>query len=460
MKRNDTLRYTLFGALVGFLFPVFATILDVSIIHGKHLTFVNIISAQINNPLLWIIDSAPIILGVFARFAGKRQDTLSEQHVTLNELIESKTLLSNELETAAAELETTVEQRTKELEKRNRYLEASTIVAQDATSIHEPQELLEHTASLISEQFDFYHVGFFLVDADNEWAILKAVSSDGGKQMLARDHRLMVGKQGIVGYVTGIGQARISQDIGLDRIHSVTPELPETRSEMALPLKVRNQIIGALDIQDKRENAFSESDVNILQTLANQIALAIDNARLYQQAQANVHEIQNILGDTSLQSLKASYQGGDLPAYKFEAMESSDVQKVDPEDLSDQPEPGTIEIPINVRGQTIGSIDIIREETTEDWSEEESNVLEILSEQLGVAIDSARLFEETQSRAKTEQIISDVSSEIRETLDINTILKTTAEKVRQIMNLPEVTIRLADPTAPKTTNGDSSKGSS
>jgi len=407
------------------------------------------------NPLLWIIDTAPFIIGAIALLAGKRQDVNASQNESLNQLLKSKTALSKELEFAATELEKTVESRTQELEKRNRYLEAAAMVTQDASSILDPDLLLERAVTLIGENFGFNHVGIFLVDENHQWAILRASSSEGGKQMIARDHRLQVGKQGIVGYVTGIGKARISQDIELDRIHSVTPELPNTRSEMALPLKAHNQIIGALDIQDVYENAFSSEDVSALQTLANQIAVAIDNARLYQQAQLNIQEIQTLMGETDLQTWNDAYAIGTIPAYKFEASQASGVQKVTDTETSTQ-DSGKIEIPINVRGQTIGSIDILREENNEELSEDEARVLETLSEQLGVAIDSARLFQETQTRASTERIIGEVSSKIRETLDINSILKTTAIQVREMMNLPEVTIRITEPSKKKANNGDSS----
>jgi len=455
MIRNETQRYTVFGGIFGLLFPVTAIILEVALIQGNRLNLENVLLAHEINPLLWIIDTAPFIIGAIALLAGKRQDVNASQNESLNQLLKSKTALSKELEFAATELEKTVESRTQELEKRNRYLEAAAMVTQDASSILDPDLLLERAVTLIGENFGFNHVGIFLVDENHQWAILRASSSEGGKQMIARDHRLQVGKQGIVGYVTGIGKARISQDIELDRIHSVTPELPNTRSEMALPLKAHNQIIGALDIQDVYENAFSSEDVSALQTLANQIAVAIDNARLYQQAQLNIQEIQTLMGETDLQTWNDAYAIGTIPAYKFEASQASGVQKVTDTETSTQ-DSGKIKIPINVRGQTIGSIDILREENNEELSEDEARVLETLSEQLGVAIDSARLFQETQTRASTERIIGEVSSKIRETLDINSILKTTAIQVREMMNLPEVTIRITEPSKKKANNGDSS----
>ena len=130
-----------------------------------------------------------------------------------------------------------VAQNTQQLERRNRYLETAAQIARDTTAIENQQELLDQVVNLLATQFGYYQVGIFLIEEDGPWATLRAASSEGGLAMIARNHRLGVGKQGIVGFVTGIGQPRITQDIDLDRIHSITPELPETRSEMALPLK-------------------------------------------------------------------------------------------------------------------------------------------------------------------------------------------------------------------------------
>lgn len=352
-------------------------------------------------------------------------------------------------------LEETVADRTAELERRNKYLEANTIIAQDAISTLDPQLLLDRTASLISEQFDYYHVGIFLVDDDNQWAVLRSASSPGGKQMIARTHRLSVGKQGIVGYVTGIGQPRISQDIGLDRIHTTTPELPETRSEMAVPLKARGQIIGAIDIQSTEENAFNDDDVQILQTLADQVALALDNARLYQRSQQSAEDAQKLYGEYSQQAWREAYQMAEHSAYRFSSDASSEPTHIDVKDHISKSLPGLLEMPIVIRGQTAGSIDIVKD-GSEEWTDDEIRLLQTLSDQLGVALDSARLFTETQIRAATEQLIGKVSTEIRETLDIDTVLKSAVEKVRQVMELPEVTIRLAAPSS-STTNGQISE---
>ena len=179
--------------------------------------------------------------------------------------------------------------------------------------------------------------------------------------MIARNHRLQVGKQGIVGYVTGIGQARISQDIGLDRIHSTTAELPDTRSEMALPLKIRGKIIGALDIQDDKENAFTEKDIEFLQTIANQIAFAIENATLTHQIHQYSDEVQKAYGEYSQQAWSEAMLKGIAPAFRYNPRESLEVSQ-EPTPPVSYDTVGKKEVPIFVRGQRVGSIDIYKDE--------------------------------------------------------------------------------------------------
>lgn len=347
-------------------------------------------------------------------------------------------------------LEETVTERTNQLEKRNSYLEAASQVAKETLATLDLQEMLENITRLISEQFGFYHVGIFLLDDRKEFAVLKAVSSIGGQKMLARNHRLEVGKQGMVGFVTSIGQARISQDTEMDRIHSVTAELPDTRSEMVLPLKSRGQIIGALDIQDSEPNAFLPEDIPVLQTVADQIALAVENIRLYQQTQETMEEIQRVYGEYSQQAWFDTYQKNLLNSYRYASGIIEPIKNDDQIQITGS----KVSVPINIRGYNIGAIEISKGENSEDWSDDDVKLLHKLSEQLGIALDSARLYNETQLRASTEHVISQINSELRETLEINSILKTAAAKLREALSVPELTVRLAKPTDDNSNNGN------
>jgi GAF domain-containing protein len=172
-----------------------------------------------------------------------------------------------------------------ETQRRATQLATAAAVARDATAILDVDHLLDETMSLISKQFGFYHAGIFLLDERDEYAVLQAASSEGGRRMLERGHKLRVGEVGIVGYVASTGEPRVALDVGEDTAHFAHPDLPNTRSEMALPLKVQDRVIGVLDVQSTQEAAFSEDDVAVLQTMADQLATAIANARLFEQVQ-------------------------------------------------------------------------------------------------------------------------------------------------------------------------------
>lgn len=357
---------------------------------------------------------------------------------------------NQELREIQVYLEETVEERSNQLERRNRYLEAAAQVASKSISTLNLEEMLNTIVDEVSMQFGFYHVGIFLSDPQKEWAILRAASSIGGKMMLERNHRLAIGRQGMVGFVTSIGQARIAQDVELDRIHSITQELPDTRSEMTLPLKARDEIIGALDIQDSKPNAFTEEDISVLQTMADQIALAVENIRLFEQTQATLVEVQKVYGEYSRQAWTETFQKNLIPSYRYSG---GSVNQLQNEDESANNE-GNLSIPVKVRGYTIGTIEIAKESGDEEWKSDEIKLLEILSDQIGIALDSARLFNETQLRAATEHLIGRINSQLWETMDVNSILKNTAENLRSSLSLPDLTIRISTPEQIHTDNGN------
>ena len=197
----------------------------------------------------------------------------------------------------AKQLEQRVQERTNDLERRSVQLRVAAEIARDATSARELNDLLNSAVNLVRDRFGFYHAGIFLLDKRREYAILKAATGEAGRQMIERKHKLKVGETGIVGYATGTGQPRIALDVGADAVHFKNPLLPETRSEMALPFKVNDQVIGALDVQSTQEAAFDEEDVAILQTMADQLAVAI--TRLERAAEL---EVQHARLDATLRS--------------------------------------------------------------------------------------------------------------------------------------------------------------
>src|SRR6185503_1441571 len=200
-------------------------------------------------------------------------------------------------------LEQRVAERTSELEaanakneRRARQFESIAQVASTISSTRDMDSLLPQITTAISNRFGFYHVGIFLLDPRREYAVLSAANSEGGQRMLARNHRLRVGEMGIVGFVTSVGEPRVALNTGEDAVFFNNPDLPETRSEISLPLHIGDEIIGALDVQSTKPNAFDQEDINILTTLADQVSIAIQNARQYEETRKALAEADALSG--------------------------------------------------------------------------------------------------------------------------------------------------------------------
>ncbi|HEY74461.1 MAG: hypothetical protein DRJ03_05855 [Chloroflexi bacterium] len=247
----------------------------------------------------WVTQTAHFVFAALMIHIATRGIQEAFKHARRNE--RSMAASNRELETQTQELEHLVAQ-----------LKATAKMSQAATFIHDLGTLLSQVTHMVHDQFGFYHAGIFLLDEDNDYAVLQAANSEGGQRMLAKGHKLRVGEQGVVGYVTGTGSPRIALDVGADAVYFDNPLLPETRSEMALPLKVGERIIGALDVQSKREAAYDKDDVMVLQIMADQLAVTIENARLLGATQETVRELSSsaaeILAATTQQASGANEQ--------------------------------------------------------------------------------------------------------------------------------------------------------
>ena len=202
-------------------------------------------------------------------------------------------------------LEQRVTERTRDLERRSSQLQAAAEVGNAVILLRNLDELLPRVTQLISDRFGYYHVGIFLIDANQEFAVLEATNSPGGQRMLARNHRLAVGSRSVVGFVTANRKPRVVMDTGSaeqrssEVIFMQNPDLPETRSEMALPLLIGDKLLGALDVQSTQPSAFASEDIAMLQLVVDQVAVAIDNARLFAENQSALDAARRAYGEMS-----------------------------------------------------------------------------------------------------------------------------------------------------------------
>ncbi len=351
-------------------------------------------------------------------------------------------------------LEDRVAERTRDLERRSVQLEAAAQVAREAAGIRDVDRLLEETVRLISERFGFYHAGIFIVDEAREYAVLKAASSEGGRRMLARGHRLKVGEVGIVGYVAGFGEPRIALDVGEDAVFFDNPDLPLTRSEMAVPLKVHGEVIGVLDVQSTEPAAFTDEDVAVLETLADQVALAIESTHLLEEAQRTTRELEAIYGER-LRASWAERAARQVAAFRYTPLGVEPVAG----STAPVPAPGSSPVveegedgyrliaPIQLRGETLGTLVLRRDPDAEPWSAEEVTLVAETCVQIGLALENARLLEETQRRAARERIIADITARVRSSMDLETILRTAARELGVVLGTDRATIQLTGVSA-------------
>ncbi len=373
---------------------------------------------------------------------------------SLSDALQRARRYSAELEEQRAGLEVTVQERTYDLARRTRYLEVTAAIAREATSELELSALMTNVVNSLSQQFGFYHTGLFLIDSAGEWAELKAASSEGGQRMLAHAHRLRVGEQGMVGYVAQRGESRIALDTGSDRVFFNNPDLPETRSEATLPLRARGQVIGVLDVQSTEPEAFTQEDVTVLQTLADQVATAINNARLFQRVEESVEAerrafgelsgqawstmlgVQTNLGFVSNRQTVAPVGGTWTPQMQTALAKGQVAADTDSAALA---------IPIKVRDRVIGVIDGHKRAGSGRWTPEEVTLMQTLAEQSALALESARLYQDTQRRAARERLVGEVTGHIRETLDVEAVVKTAADEIRRALQLERLVVRLGAP---------------
>ncbi len=290
-----------------------------------------------------------------------------------------------------------IEERTAELRRRSQLLLSVAHLSRLAASIREPAELLETMVARMTEAFGFYHVAIFLRDARGEYMVLQAASSEGGKKMLEAGHRLRIGETGIVGYVAYTGNPRVAQATEEDEVFFNNPYLPETRAEMALPLRIEDEIIGVLDVQATETGAFEETDVSIFQTLADQLALALHNARLLQEADERLSEVNRLLITRSVENWRELLQTRWSLRYLYDGVTvrplSGEIEAgTMPED---ETEAVIIDVPLEPRsGEIIGRLRLGWPTTPRPA---EMEIVRAVAGEVAAALESARLFTESQN---------------------------------------------------------------
>ena len=399
-----------------------------------------------------IFFTGAILYGILVFRTNLENSRLAEIRTTNQELQEIKTSLEKRVEERTHELIAASQQ----IQSRAMRLQIISEVSQEVSANldQKPKELLTLVTNSISEKLGYYHVGIFLLDENREYAVLRAANSQGGQKMLERRHQLKVGGAGIVGYVSQSGRPRIALDTGSDAVFFNNPNLPKTRSEMALPLKYGKTVIGVLDVQSTLSSAFKDEDANLLSTLANQIAIVINNVLSNQRSEFalptqksnkvydRLNQKQNQSGYSYLPDGTISIAQTQNNATLEKALASGETSILS---RPSKGNPATLAVPVKFRDQTIGVIHIQAADDKRRWTEDEVMMVQSISDRAALALENARLFEETVRRADQEESIARVTSQISASTDFKRILQTTVQELGQALGTSRSFIQLGTP---------------
>jgi GAF domain-containing protein/HAMP domain-containing protein len=399
-----------------------------------------------------------------------------DQHVDIHtgdeieELATSFTRTARELILSQRNLETRITERAGDLERRVLQLQIAAQVARDTASARDLPDLLERAVNLIYERFKFYHVSIFLLDDNKEYAVLRAATGEAGRIQKQRSFKLKVGDVGIIGSVTKTGELRIVNDVGKDFVYRKDPLLPDTHSETAIPLKIGPQVIGVLDVQSSQVDAFGEDDVASLQILADQLAVAIQNARLVAQLETRLREINTLYQQYTRESwLQASKVERSI-GYQYDLSSVVPMQQALPAEILAQVQPGRVMAldaehlpegykpmlvaPLALYDQLIGVLGIQKDVPGHDgqtmhidggkteWSADEIALIEAVSNQVALALDNARLLEETQVRTDQLRLLQEITAVAISHVKVDELLDAVAIKMKSGFNLQDCEIIL------------------
>jgi GAF domain-containing protein len=379
---------------------------------------------------------------------------LKTNEKTLTETNQQLTSLSNELENRVAQRTIELEDVSFQNEKRARQLEAVAEVSRDIATVRDSESLVQIAVDRIGQQFKCYHVAIYLLDDRGDYVVMRAANSRGGKRKIDTGYKVSVEPGTTIGFTVFNGIPRIALDVGINAVFFNDPDLPETRSEIVLPLRIGDNTFGALDLQSNEPNAYKNEDIALFLTLSNQLSIALQNARLFEETNRALAEsralYQQYVGEEwtrfsrQLDVYGYRYDGAILAelASPVDAPEIKAAVDTSSLSASNGKDGKSVAIPIKLRGQVIGVINARVNQEGRQLSQDELALLQSAADRAALALENARLFQETSRRAARDRAVSNISSRLSASINTESILKTTVEALGQLISNAEVVLQL------------------
>jgi GAF domain-containing protein/HAMP domain-containing protein len=361
---------------------------------------------------------------LIATFQKIEQGDLKQRvPVTATDELATVAMHFNRMVARLEDLQSTLEQQVKE---RTKQLTATIEVGRVASSILDPDRLLSNVANLLTEQFNYYYAAVYILDPSGKWAELREATGQAGGVLKQNRHRLEVAGRSMVATCIRERLPRIVQSLAEEKLKLENPLLPYTRSEIALPLIVGDRVLGALDVHSTKAADFGMDVIETMQNMAGQVAIALENARLFQEAQQSINELRSIQkqylfeGWTSVKSYNEELEYG----------------IGEPSDASSQ----VLESTINLRDQVLGLITL---EGRDEWTPEQRSLVDAVTGQAAIALENARLVSESRQIAMRERTLAEINSKIWSSPSIDSILQTVVRELGRRMDASNASIELS-----------------
>jgi len=322
------------------------------------------------------------------------------------------------LETLQNSLEQQVKERTKQLAATNE-------VGRVAASSLDPEQLLAKVIPLIPEQFGYYFAAIYLIDPSGKWAELKEATGEAGRVLKQNHHRLEIAGKNMVGTAIRELSPRIAQIASEEKQRFENPLLPYTRSEIALPLMVGDRVLGALNVQATRESDFGPQVIETMQNMAGQVAIALENARLFQEAQQIIKEMRAVQQQYLLEGWQGLSEESEKLEYRIGDEQDDNARKLD--------------VSISLRDQTLGQITL---ESQTDWTPEQHSLVDAIATQAAIALENARLVSDSRHIAIRERMAAEINSKIWSSATIDGVLQTVVKELGRRLDASSATIEL------------------
>jgi len=349
-------------------------------------------------------------------------DLSKRANVTATDEIAEVTMHFNSMVASIEELRGTLE---KQVEDRTRLLKATNDLAKVSSSILDPDELLAKIINMFTDQFNYYYAAIYIIDPGEKWAELKEATGEAGKVLRQNHHRLELTGKSMVATSIREKSPRISQNTSDEKQRLENPLLPYTRSEVALPLIAGDRVLGALNVQSTKTADFGLEVIETMQNMAGQVAIALENAHLFQETQLRIAEMRTIQQQYLVEGWSALSMRKNEMEYSIGESNDTNTQK--------------FVAPINLRDQIIGQISV---EGTGDWTIEQKNLIDAVATQAAIALENARLVNESRQIATRERMLAEINSKIWASTTIDGVLQTAVKELGRRLDASSATIEL------------------